>query len=126
MCRIIYELEDELRAMLEGKLSPESRETVLGHAEILQIFSSTKLGKIAGCRVRDGVIKRDASVRLARDGKVVWTGKLGSLRREKDDAREVKEGFECGIRLEGYDDIKDGDVIEAFQVEQVARTLAGS
>jgi translation initiation factor IF-2 len=124
MYRIIYELEEAVRAILEGKLAPESRETILGHAEILQVFRSTKLGNIAGCRVRDGLIRRDAQVRLARNGVVVWEGRIGSLRREKDDAREVKEGFECGIRLEGYDDIKDGDVIEAFAVEQVARTLA--
>lgn len=121
--RIIYELEQDVRAILEGKLSPEAREQILGHAEILQVFRSAKLGNIAGCRVRDGVIRRDAKARLSRDGVVVWEGAIGSLRREKDDAREVKEGFECGIRLEGYDDLKDGDVIEAFQVEQVARTL---
>src|SRR5205823_2188889 len=124
MYRIIYELEESLRATLEGKLAPEARESILGHAEILQVFRSTKLGNIAGCRVRDGLIRRDAQVRLARDGIVVWEGRIGSLRREKDDAREVKEGFECGIRLEGYDDVKEGDVIEAFTVEQVARTLA--
>jgi translation initiation factor IF-2 len=124
MYRIIYELEEALHAILEGKLSPEARETILGHAEVLQIFRSTKLGNIAGCRVRDGLIRRDAAVRLSRDGIVVWEGRIGSLRREKDDAREVKEGFECGIRLEGYDDIKEGDVVEAYSVEQVARTLA--
>ncbi len=122
--KIIYELEQDLRAILEGKLAPEKRESVLGHAEILQVFRSTKLGNIAGCRVRDGLVRRDATVRLARNGVIVWEGKIASLRREKDDVREVKEGFECGIRLEGYDDIKDGDVIEAFEVEQVARTLA--
>ena len=76
--------------------------------------------------MRDGLIRRDASIRLARGGIVAWEGRIGSLRREKDDAREVKEGFECGIRLEGFDDIKDGDSIEAFTVEQVARTLAPS
>ncbi len=124
MYKIIYELEDALKAMLEGKLSPESRESIIGHAEVLQLFRSTKLGNICGCRVRDGVIRRDAKVRLARDGIVVWEGAIGSLRREKDDAKEVKDGFECGIRLEGYDDVKEGDVIEAFTVEQVARTLA--
>jgi translation initiation factor IF-2 len=123
MHRIIYELEDEMRALLEGKLAPERRETILGHAEIRAIFRSTKLGNIAGCRVTDGVIRRDAPVRLARDGIVVWEGRIASLRREKDDAREVKEGFECGIRLEAYDDVKEGDVLEAYTVEQVARTL---
>jgi translation initiation factor IF-2 len=123
MHRIIYELEDEMRMLLEGRLAPEQRETILGHAEIRAIFRSTKLGNIAGCRVTDGVIRRDSTVRLARDGVVVWEGRIGSLRREKDDAREVKEGFECGIRLEGYDDIKEGDVVEAYTVEQVARTL---
>jgi translation initiation factor IF-2 len=123
MHRIIYELEDEMKALLEGKLAPERRETILGHAEIRQVFRSTKLGNIAGCRVTDGLIRRDAPVRLAREGIVVWEGRIGSLRREKDDAREVKEGFECGIRLEGYDDIKEGDVVEAYTVESVARTL---
>jgi len=121
--RIIYELEEEVRSILEGKLAPESREQILGHAEVLQVFRSAKLGNIAGCRVRDGVVKRDARARLARDGVVVWDGAIGSLRREKDDAREVKEGFECGIRLEGYDDVKQGDVIEVYGVEQIARTL---
>jgi translation initiation factor IF-2 len=123
MHRIIYELEDEMKALLEGKLAPEQRETILGHAEIRQVFRSTKLGNIAGCRVTDGVIRRDAPLRLSRDGIVVWEGRIASLRREKDDAREVKEGFECGIRLEGYDDVKDGDVLEAYTVEAVARTL---
>ena len=126
MYKIIYELEDALKGLLEGKLSPESRESIIGHAEVLQVFSSTKLGKIAGCRVRDGLIRRDAKVRLSRDGIVVWEGAIGSLRREKDDAKEVKEGFECGIRLEGYDDVKQADVIEAFTIEQVARTLAAT
>ena len=126
MYKIIYELEDALKLILEGKLSPESREAIRGHAEVLQVFSSTKLGKIAGCRVRDGVIKRDAKIRLSRDGIVVWEGSIGSLRREKDDAKEVKEGFECGIRLDGYDDVKQGDIIEGFDVEQIARTLAAT
>jgi translation initiation factor IF-2 len=124
MYRIIYELEQDLRNLLEGKLSPEQRETVVGHAEVLQVFRSTKLGNIAGCRVRDGFVRRDATARLARNGIVVWEGKIASLRREKDDVREVKEGFECGIRLESYDDVKEADVIEVYSVEQVARTLA--
>jgi translation initiation factor IF-2 len=124
MYRIIYELEQDLRGILEGKLSPEQRETILGHAEVLQVFRSTKLGNIAGCRVRDGLVRRDATARLSRNGIVVWEGKIASLRREKDDVREVKEGFECGIRLESFDDVKDGDVIEVFSVEEFARTLA--
>jgi translation initiation factor IF-2 len=124
--RIIYELEDDMRALLEGKLAPEQRETILGHAEVLQVIRSGKVGNIAGCRVRDGLIRRDAQVRLARQGIVVWEGRVDSLRRFKEDVREVKEGFECGIHLESFDDVKEGDVIEAFSVESVARTLAPS
>ncbi len=120
---IIYELLDEVKGMLSGMLAPESRETMLGHAEIREVFSVSKVGKIAGCRVIDGLIRRGARLRLLRDDVVIYEGALGSLKRFKDDAREVREGFECGIGIEGYNDIREGDVIEAFEVEEIARSL---
>jgi translation initiation factor IF-2 len=120
---IIYELLDEAKAGLSGLLSPTSRETILGHAEVREVFSITKVGKIAGCRVVDGLIRRGVRLRLLRDDIVIHEGPLGSLKRFKDDVREVREGFECGIGVEGYNDIREGDVIEAYDVEQVARTL---
>jgi translation initiation factor IF-2 len=120
---IIYELLDEMKGMLSGMLAPESRETVLGHAEIREVFNITKVGKIAGCRVIDGLVRRGARARLLRDHVVVYDGALGSLKRFKDDVREVREGFECGMSIEGYNDLRQGDVIEAYEVEEVARTL---
>jgi translation initiation factor IF-2 len=120
---IIYERLDEAKAALSGMLSPIARETMLGHAEIREVFSITKVGKIAGCRVTDGVFRRSARVRLLRDDIVIHDGALGSLKRFKDDVREVREGFECGIGVEGYNDIREGDVIEAYEIEQVARSL---
>jgi translation initiation factor IF-2 len=120
---IIYELLDEAKARLSGILAPESREQTTGHAEIREVFSITKTGKIAGCMVTDGVIRRGARIRLLRDDVVIHDGALGSLRRFKDDIREVREGFECGIGVEGYSDIRQNDVIEAYEVEEVARTL---
>jgi translation initiation factor IF-2 len=104
-------------------LAPESRETVLGHAEIREVFNITKVGKIAGCRVIDGLVRRGARARLLRDHVVVYDGALGSLKRFKDDVREVREGFECGMSIEGYNDLRQGAVIEAYEVEEVARTL---
>jgi len=120
---IIYELLDEAKAALSGMLSPTARETTLGHAEIREVFSITKIGKIAGCMVTDGLIRRGARVRLVRDDVVIHDGALGSLKRFKEDVREVREGFECGIGIEGYNDIRVGDVIEAYEIEQIARTL---
>jgi translation initiation factor IF-2 len=120
---IIYELLDEMKAGLSGLLAPASRETITGHAEIREVFTITKVGKIAGCRVVDGIIRRGARLRLLRDDVVIHEGPLGSLRRFKDDVREVREGFECGIGVEGYQDIREGDVIEAYEVEEVAREL---
>ncbi len=121
--RVIYDIEQDVKAALEGKLAPEQREVVLGHAEVLAIFASSRLGKIAGCRVRDGVIRRDGTIRVVRGGQVVQTARMAGLRREKDEAREVKEGFECGMRLEGWDAFEEGDILECFTVEEVARTL---
>jgi translation initiation factor IF-2 len=120
---IIYELLDEAKARLSGMLAPESSETTTGHAEIREIFSVSKTGKIAGCMVTDGIIRRGARIRLLRDDMVVHDGALGSLRRFKDDAKEVREGFECGISIESFNDIRQSDVIEAYEVVEVARTL---
>jgi translation initiation factor IF-2 len=120
---IIYELLDEVKAGLSGLLAPSARETVIGHAEVREVFTITKVGRIAGCRVIDGQIRRGARARLLRDDIVIHDGALGSLKRFKDDVREVREGFECGIGLEGWNDLREGDVIEAYEVEQVARTL---
>jgi translation initiation factor IF-2 len=123
---VIYEMTEDLEAALEGELAPEKKETVLGHAVIREIFKASKHGNIAGCYVTDGVITRDARVRLSRDGRIIWTGRLDSLKRFKDDVREVKENYECGLHLSGYDDIRKEDVLEAFEVTEVKRTLAGS
>ena len=120
---IIYELLDEMKGLLSGMLKPESRENTLGRAEIREIFSVPKVGRIAGCMVTEGMFKRHARVRLLRDDVVIHDGVLGSLRRFKDDVREVKEGFECGMSIEGYGDIRQGDVIEAYEIEEVARSL---
>ena len=120
---VIYELLDNVRAAMEGLLKPEEVESVLGHAEIRAVFKSSKFGTIAGCYVTDGVCKRNAKVRLSRDGRVVYTGKVSSLRREKDDAREVRAGFECGLTLQDYQDLKEGDILEFAQVDLVRRTL---
>jgi translation initiation factor IF-2 len=120
---IIYELLDDAKAILSGMLAPGSKETILGHAEIREVFNITKVGKVAGCRVVDGVIKRGAKARLVRDDVVVFDGALSSLKRFKEDVREVSEGFECGMSIDGYGDIRQGDVIEAYEVEEVARSL---
>ncbi|MEY4675334.1 MAG: translation initiation factor [Planctomycetota bacterium] len=120
---VIYELLDQLRNAMEGLLKPEEVESILGHAEVRALFRSSKFGLIAGCYVTDGTVKRNAKVRLTRDGKVVHTGKVGSLRREKDDAKEVRAGFECGMTLVDYQDLKVGDILEFSQVDLVRRTL---
>jgi translation initiation factor IF-2 len=120
---IIYELLDEAKARLSGLLAPASRETITGHAEVREVFNITKVGKVAGCMVVDGVIRRGARLRLLRDDVVAYEGPLGSLKRFKDDVREVREGFECGIGVDGFSDIRQGDVIEAYEVEEVARSL---
>jgi len=117
---IIYELQDEIKRAMTGMLEPVFKETYLGRAEVRDTFRVPKVGTIAGCYVQDGVIKRDSQLRLLRDNIVVFTGKVGSLRRFKDDASEVRNGMECGIGIAGYGDIKVGDVIEAFTTERVA------
>ncbi len=121
--RIIYEAVADVRSALEGMLRPESREVVFGEAEVREVFKVARVGTIAGCYVRSGSIQRAARVRVIRDGVEVYAGTIGSLRRFKDDAKEVKEGYECGIGIENFNDLKVGDVIEAYRTEEVARTL---
>src|SRR3954451_1284846 len=121
--RVIYDAIDDIKSALSGLLKPEQRERVLGEAEVRQTFRVPKLGLIAGSYVRGGTIRRNAKARLVRDGVVVYDGKIGSLRRFKDDVGEVRDGFECGIGLENYQDLKDGEIVEAYEVEEVARTI---
>lgn len=120
---IIYDAIDEVKAALSGMLAPEKREQALGLVEIRQVILVSKVGAIAGCYVLDGVVKRGASVRLLRENVVIWTGELDSLKRFKDDAKEVRAGFECGLTLKNFNDIKEGDHLEVFEVQEVARTL---
>jgi translation initiation factor IF-2 len=120
---VIYKVTDELRAAMEGMLEPEEVEETVGEAEVKQLFRSSRWGTIAGSQVTEGRVTRNASVRLVRDGTVVWTGRIGSLRRFKDDVGEVEEGLECGITLDGYQDVKEGDVLEVFETKQVEKTL---
>jgi translation initiation factor IF-2 len=125
---IIYKLTEDLRAALEGKLKPREEVVHLGRALVREIFKISRVGTIAGCYVTQGTIKRSAKVRIIRSGVVIYpptdrTASLDSLKRFKEDVGEVREGFECGIKVAGYDDLKVGDVIEAYRVEQVQRTL---
>src|SRR5687768_14682840 len=122
--RVIYEIFDDLKKALSGMLEPEVREKLHGHVEVRQVFKVSKLGNIAGCFVTDGHIQRGSRIRLSRGGIVVSEDlALESLKRLKDDVREVKAGLECGIKLAGYDDIKVGDVMEAYVRETFQRTL---
>lgn len=120
---IIYDAIEDVKAAMSGMLTPEKRETMLGMVEIRQCIRVPKVGMVAGCKVLEGVVRRSASARLLRDSVVIWTGELASLRHFKDDVREVKAGLECGLSLKGYDDIKEGDQLEIFEVTEVARTL---
>lgn len=120
---IIYDAVDEVKAALSGMLAPEKREQSLGLVEIRQVFHVSKVGSIAGCYVLEGMVKRGSSVRLLRNNVVIWTGELDSLKRFKDDAKEVKAGFECGLSLKNYNDIQEGDQLEIFEVQEVARSL---
>jgi translation initiation factor IF-2 len=120
---IIYDAVDEIKAAMTGMLAPEQREEVIGTAEIREVFVATKIGTIAGSMVTSGVVRRNARIRLLRDNVVVFTGELESLKRMKDDVREVKEGFECGIKIKNYNDIAKGDQLEFFEIKEVARTL---
>jgi translation initiation factor IF-2 len=123
---IIYEAIEDVRAALEGLLAPEEREVMLGEAEVRQLFRVPRIGTVAGCYVSEGVIDRRSRVRVVRDGVQVYEGELGSLKRFKDDVREVREGFECGMNIAAFNDLKVGDRIESFRVEEVARTLAST
>ena len=120
---VIYDLVDDMKAAMSGMLSPDLRETMLGNAEILEIFNVSKSGKVAGCKVTDGLVRRGARVRLIRDSVVIHEGELSSLRRFKDEVKEVNAGQECGMAFENYEDLKQGDVIECYEVEEIARTL---
>jgi translation initiation factor IF-2 len=121
--QIIYDAVDELKAAMSGMLTPDKKEEIIGNAEIRQVFKVSKIGSIAGCMVTAGVVRRTARVRLLRENVVIFTGELDSLKRFKDDAKEVKEGFECGLNVKNYNDIEVGDVLEFFEIKEVARTL---
>jgi translation initiation factor IF-2 len=123
---IIYEAVEEIRAAMEGLLSPEEREVMLGTAEVRQIFKVPRVGTVAGCMVTSGEIQRRSKVRVVRDAVQIYEGELGSLKRFKDDVKEVREGFECGLNVANFNDIKVGDVIESYRVEEIARTLASA
>jgi translation initiation factor IF-2 len=120
---VIYDLVDDVKAAMSGLLKPERRETFIGNAEILEVFNISKIGKVAGCRVTDGVVERGAGVRLIRDNVVVHEGKLSTLKRFKDEVKEVPAGQECGMAFEKYEDMRAGDTIECFRVESITRTL---
>ena len=120
--RVIYQLTDEIQQALVGMLSPVQTEETMGEAEVRALFKVSRLGTIAGCMVTNGVVRRNAQVRVVRDGTVIYDTSISQLKRFKDDAREVSEGFECGILLEGYNDLKEGDILEAYETRQVERT----
>lgn len=117
---VIYDVADEVKKILEGKLAPELKEKIIGYAEIRKVFNITKVGRVAGTMVVDGVVKRGAKVRLLRDDVVIYTGSLKELKRFKDDVKEVRESFDCGMAFDNYDDIKEGDMVECFEVEEIA------
>jgi translation initiation factor IF-2 len=121
--QVIYNIEDDLKKAMTGMLAPVEKETVLGHAEVRQIFKVSKVGSIAGCYIKDGKITRNSKVRVLRDSVVIFTGEIESLRRVKDDVREVAEGFECGVQIARFQDLKEGDIIEAFAIEKIAAEL---
>jgi translation initiation factor IF-2 len=124
--RIIYEAVEDVKNALEGLLKPESKETILGEAEVMELFKVSKVGTIAGCRVTSGMIQRTAKARVVRDGVGVFIGDFASLKRFKDDVKEVREGLECGIAIENFNDLKVGDRIEAYRTDEIKRTLAES
>ncbi|MDN3510109.1 MAG: translation initiation factor IF-2 [Candidatus Jettenia sp.] len=123
--KIIYDATNEIKAAMEGMLEPETKEVVLGQIEIRLVYNISKIGNVAGCYVKSGKITRNASVRLIRDSIIIYDGKLESLKIVKDDVREVRAGHECGIKIANYDDIKVGDIVEAYEVQKIARTLTG-
>jgi translation initiation factor IF-2 len=120
---IIYNVIDDVKLALTGMLAPTLREKFLGNAQVLQVFNITKVGKVAGCKIVEGVVKRGAKVRLLRDNVVIHEGALKTLKRMKDEVKEVSHGYECGMAFENYDNLLAGDIIECFEVEQIARQL---
>ena len=120
--RVIYQLTEDIQKALVGMLSPVETEETLGEAEVRALFRVSRLGTIAGCMVTTGVVRRGAQVRIVRDGTVIYETSIAQLKRFKDDAREVSEGFECGILLDGFNDVKEGDVLEAYETREVERT----
>jgi len=120
---IIYNLANDIKAALEGMLKPLSREKELGRILVQRTFVISRVGTIAGCRVLSGTVERDCRIRIIRENRIIGDYALDSLKREKDDAKEVREGYECGIKLKGYNDLKDGDIFEAYKTEEVARTF---
>ncbi len=121
--KIIYDIENDVRDMVEGKLAPELEEVILGHAEVLAIFRFSKIGNIAGCRVKDGILKRECKVRVFRGEEQIHEGELATLRREKDEVKEVREGFECGLTVKNWDEFEEADRIEAFEIIAKKRTI---
>ena len=120
---IIYKVTEDIKAMLEGKLKPEERVADLGRALVQKVFAISRLGSVAGCRVLAGTIERGCRIRVNRNGRTIGDYPLDSLRREKDDTKEVREGFECGMKLAGFNDLKEGDILEAYKIEEIARSL---
>jgi len=116
---IIYDVADDIEKMVRGKVAPKARERFLGYAEIRKVFEITKTGKVAGCMITDGVVKRGAGVRLLREGVVIHTGELTQLKRFKDDVREVARGYECGLSFANFQDLREGDVVECYETEMV-------
>jgi len=120
---IIYDAVDEVKAAMSGMLAPEKKEEVIGLVEVREVYSISRIGNVAGCMVLDGLVRRDSQIRLLRNNVVHWTGQLDSLRRFKDDVKEVKSGFDCGLTLRGSNDIQVGDQLEVFEIKEIARTL---
>ena len=116
---IIYDVTDDIEKLVRGKVAPKAREKFLGYAEIRRVFEITKVGKVAGCMVTEGVVRRGAGVRLLRDGVVIHNGELSQLKRFKDDVREVARGYECGLSFAGFNDLREGDMVECYEVEMV-------
>jgi translation initiation factor IF-2 len=120
---VIYEVIDDMKNMLVGLMAPEIREIFLGNAEVREVFNVSKVGRVAGCYISEGSVRRGAKVRLLRDSVVIHEGSLSTLKRFKDDVREVNENYECGMSFENYNDLKVGDVIECFDIQEIAPTL---
>ena len=120
---VIYALIDEVKSAMSGMLAPEFKQEIIGLAQVRDVFKSPKIGAIAGCMVTEGIIKRSAPIRVLRDNVVIYEGELESLRRFKDDVQEVRQGMECGIGVKNYQDVRPGDQIEVFVVNEIARTL---